>query len=142
MDMYHQHKSQTDEWLPFNMRVPDQVPASDADRRAWLGNTRKGESYATLYRDKLIELYNPMNGLKRVIIIPIVPSSNKKHHSERSNQYEKVFGFYRQIYSNPYCDLFYSRCTRLPASDKTVLCWLESCLLIFHGNTKRHRIVG
>jgi LmbE family N-acetylglucosaminyl deacetylase len=64
MDMYHQHKSQMYEWLPFNMGILDQVPASDADRRAWLGNTRKGESDATPYRDKLIKLYGQEKGSK------------------------------------------------------------------------------
>src|SRR5450759_2537743 len=44
MDMYHQHKSQMYEWLPFNMGILDQVPASDADRRKWLGETVKDES--------------------------------------------------------------------------------------------------
>jgi len=64
MDMYHQHKSQMYEWLPFNRGTLDQVPVSDSDRRAWLGETRKGESGATPYRDKLIELYGKEKGAK------------------------------------------------------------------------------
>jgi N-acetylglucosamine malate deacetylase 1 len=64
MDMYHQHKSQMYEWLPFNQGILDQVPASDADRRKWLGEKRKGDSDATLYRDKLIEIYGPEKGAK------------------------------------------------------------------------------
>jgi LmbE family N-acetylglucosaminyl deacetylase len=64
MDMYHQHKSQMYEWLPFNQGILDQVPASDADRRAWLGAWRKPGSDATPYRDKLIELYGQEKGSK------------------------------------------------------------------------------
>lgn len=64
MDMYHQHKSQMYEWLPFNRGNLDQVPATDADRRKWLGETRKGASDATPYRDKLIELYGKEKGEK------------------------------------------------------------------------------
>jgi LmbE family N-acetylglucosaminyl deacetylase len=64
MDMYHQHKSQMYEWLPFNRGELDKVPVSDTDRRAWLGETRKGGSNATPYRDKLIELYGSERGAK------------------------------------------------------------------------------
>jgi len=64
MDMYHQHKSQMYEWLPFNMGILDQVPASDADRRIWLGKTRKPASDATPYREKLIEEYGKERGSK------------------------------------------------------------------------------
>ncbi len=64
MDMYHQHKSQMYEWLPFNQGVLDQVPASDADRRIWLGKTRKQSSDASPYREKLIEIYGKERGEK------------------------------------------------------------------------------
>jgi N-acetylglucosamine malate deacetylase 1 len=57
IDMYHQHKSQVYEWLPFNRGGLDQVPATDSERREWLGKTRKTGSIATPYRDKLIEQY-------------------------------------------------------------------------------------
>jgi N-acetylglucosamine malate deacetylase 1 len=62
MDMYHQHKSQMYEWLPYNRGNLDEVPASDADRRKWLGETRKGGSDATPYRSKLIEIYGMERG--------------------------------------------------------------------------------
>ena len=62
IDMYHQHKCQMYEWLPFNRGVLDQVPATDAERREWLGKTRKGGSDATPYRDKLIEQNGKENG--------------------------------------------------------------------------------
>jgi N-acetylglucosamine malate deacetylase 1 len=64
MDMFHQHTSQMYEWLPFNQGILDQVPASDADRRIWLGKTRKGEYDATPYRDILVKLYGPEKGAK------------------------------------------------------------------------------
>ncbi len=64
MDMYHQHKSQMYEWLPYNQGRLDQVPATDAERREWLGKTRKGGSDATPYRDKLIEEYGRDKGSK------------------------------------------------------------------------------
>jgi LmbE family N-acetylglucosaminyl deacetylase len=64
MDMYHQHKSQMYEWLPFNQGILDQVPASDADRRVWLGKMRKNEEYANKYRDTLIEIYGKEKGSK------------------------------------------------------------------------------
>ena len=64
IDMYHQHKSQMYEWLPFNQGILDQVPSSDADRRIWLGKTRKPEFDASRYRDKLIELYGKEKGSK------------------------------------------------------------------------------
>jgi LmbE family N-acetylglucosaminyl deacetylase len=62
MDMYHQHKSQMYEWLPYNRGSLSDVPVSDSDRRAWLGKTRKPGSDATPYREKLIELYGPERG--------------------------------------------------------------------------------
>lgn len=64
MDMYHQHKTQMYEWLPFNSGILDQVPISDSDRRIWLGETRKRRFEAAPYRDKLIELYGNERGNK------------------------------------------------------------------------------
>jgi LmbE family N-acetylglucosaminyl deacetylase len=64
MDMYHQHKSQMYEWLPFNKGNLNEVPESDSERRAWLGKMRKPGSDAARYRDKLIELYGKEKGSK------------------------------------------------------------------------------
>jgi len=64
MDMYDQHKSQMYEWLPYNRGTLNQVPASDADRRKWLGETRKPAFDANPYREKLIELYGTEKGSK------------------------------------------------------------------------------
>jgi len=62
MDMYHQHKSQMYEWLPFNRGALDKVPVTDSARREWLGVTRKGGSDASPYREKLTELYGKEKG--------------------------------------------------------------------------------
>jgi LmbE family N-acetylglucosaminyl deacetylase len=62
MDMYHQHTSQMYEWLPYNRGELDKVPASEKERRKWLGETRKRGSDATPYREKLIELYGKEKG--------------------------------------------------------------------------------
>jgi LmbE family N-acetylglucosaminyl deacetylase len=62
MDMYHQHKSQMYEWLPFNMGILDQVPAKEEERRAWMGEQRKTYSDAEPFRSKLIELYGVERG--------------------------------------------------------------------------------
>ena len=62
IDMYHEHKSQMYEWLPFNRGNLSSVPVSDADRRAWLGESRKRSSEANQNRDKLIELYGAEKG--------------------------------------------------------------------------------
>jgi LmbE family N-acetylglucosaminyl deacetylase len=64
LDMYHQHKSQMYEWLPFNRGNLNEVPATDAERRIWLGKTRIAGSDASPYRDKLIELYGQERGSK------------------------------------------------------------------------------
>jgi len=64
MDMYHQHTSQMYEWLPFNRGVLDQVPAGDAERRAWLGKMWKSSWDAEPFRAKLIELYGTDRGSK------------------------------------------------------------------------------
>ncbi len=64
LDMYHQHTSQMYEWLPFNRGELDKVPASDADRRKWLGQTRVIGSNAEPYRSKLIEQYGKEKGSK------------------------------------------------------------------------------
>ena len=64
LDMYHQHKSQMYEWLPFNRGELDKVPATDSDRRKWLGTTRVIGSNASPYREKLIEHYGKERGSK------------------------------------------------------------------------------
>ena len=62
IDMYHQHTSQMYEWLPYNRGGLDEVPATEAERRAWLGRTRKNSSNAEPYREKLIEIYGKEKG--------------------------------------------------------------------------------
>jgi len=62
IDMYHQHKSQVYEWLPFNRGNLDEVPKTDEERRQWLGKNWKSRSDAATYRDKLIERYGISRG--------------------------------------------------------------------------------
>lgn len=64
IDMYHQHTSQMYEWLPFNRGELDQVPKTEAERRAWLGKTRVVGSNAEPYRAKLIEMFGQEKGSK------------------------------------------------------------------------------
>jgi LmbE family N-acetylglucosaminyl deacetylase len=64
VDMYHCHKSQMYEWLPYNRGGLDEVPEGDAARRAWLAERMKAQWRRTAerFRDKLIELYGPEKG--------------------------------------------------------------------------------
>lgn len=62
IDMYHQHTSQMYEWLPYNRGGLAEVPATDAERRAWLGKTRTNASSAEPFREKLTEMYGPEKG--------------------------------------------------------------------------------
>jgi LmbE family N-acetylglucosaminyl deacetylase len=66
VDMYHCHKSQMYEWLPYNQGILDQVPASDAARRTWMAERQKRQWKATAdkFRAKLVELYGPDKGNK------------------------------------------------------------------------------
>jgi N-acetylglucosamine malate deacetylase 1 len=64
IDMYHQHTSQMYEWLPFNQGILDQVPKTDAERRAWLAKSRMMRSDAEPFRAKLIEQYGKEKGSK------------------------------------------------------------------------------
>lgn len=62
IDMYHQHTSQMYEWLPYNRGELDKVPATEQERREWLGRTRKGGSSADPYREILISQYGGEKG--------------------------------------------------------------------------------
>ena len=58
------HRSQFYEWLPYNMGVLDQVPATDAARRAWLGEFVRARlrQQADRFRAALIATYGPDRG--------------------------------------------------------------------------------
>lgn len=66
IDMYDCHVSQVYEWLPWNAGIIDQVPKGKAERREWMGNSRReeAESIANKYREKLISLYGIEKGSK------------------------------------------------------------------------------
>jgi LmbE family N-acetylglucosaminyl deacetylase len=62
--MLHCHASQFYEWLPYNAGYLDQVPAGDAERRAWLAERirRRLRPLADRYRDLVVETYGPERG--------------------------------------------------------------------------------
>ena len=62
--MLHRHVSQFYEWLPYNAGDPDQVPAGDDARRAWLaGRMRERlEPLADRYRDRVEQTYGAEHG--------------------------------------------------------------------------------
>jgi LmbE family N-acetylglucosaminyl deacetylase len=62
IDMYHQHTSQMYEWLPFNRGDLSKVPATDKERRAWLGKTWSNRSNAQPFREMLIQHYGQERG--------------------------------------------------------------------------------
>ena len=64
LDMLHCHASQMYEWLPYNRGQLDQVPAGDAERRAWMAEQRLTAFAATAdrHRDRLVELYGRERG--------------------------------------------------------------------------------
>jgi LmbE family N-acetylglucosaminyl deacetylase len=58
------HHSQFYEWLPYNLGVLDQVPATDAARRAWLAEQVRARlrQQAERFRAALIATYGPEHG--------------------------------------------------------------------------------
>lgn len=63
-DAVHQHTSQIYEWLAYNAGRLHEVPAGDAERRAWLNKTRLSRDLdsANRYRDLLHTFYGPEQG--------------------------------------------------------------------------------
>jgi LmbE family N-acetylglucosaminyl deacetylase len=64
IEMFHQHKSQVYDWLPWIGGYQDQVPEGEEARKQWLKEVR-GKKYiniANKYRDKLIEIYGEEKG--------------------------------------------------------------------------------
>ena len=64
IDALHCHTSQMYEWLPYNGGYLEQVPAGDAERRAWLGQLRefRFQRAADLYRETLVAAYGEERG--------------------------------------------------------------------------------
>jgi LmbE family N-acetylglucosaminyl deacetylase len=64
LDSLDAHTSQMYEWLAYNARRLEEVPADAAERREWLARTR-GPAFAAVadrYRDHLVRLYGPERG--------------------------------------------------------------------------------
>jgi len=64
IDMVHCHASQVYEWLPYSSGTLDQVPESDADRRAWLAQQVQARfgAVADDAREVLKKLYGEERG--------------------------------------------------------------------------------
>jgi len=92
IDMYHQHTSQMYEWLPFNRGELDQVPATEKDRRIWLGKIWGSRSNAEPFRDKLIEHYGKEKGSKIKFCEPFQDSGYGTRLTEKNIKY--YFPFY------------------------------------------------
>jgi LmbE family N-acetylglucosaminyl deacetylase len=92
IDMYHQHTSQMYEWLPFNRGALDQVPATEKERRAWLGKTWQSRSNAEPFRDKLIEHYGQEKGSKIKFCEPFQDSEYGTRLTKENIRY--YFPFY------------------------------------------------
>jgi N-acetylglucosamine malate deacetylase 1 len=62
--MLHCHQSQFYEWLPYNEGVLDQVPATEAARRAWLMTQTRARlrARADRYRELVVKTYGPARG--------------------------------------------------------------------------------
>jgi LmbE family N-acetylglucosaminyl deacetylase len=62
--MLHCHVSQFYEWLPFNAGYLDQVPAGEAERRAWLVERigRRLRPLADRYRERVVATYGAEHG--------------------------------------------------------------------------------
>ena len=64
MEMAHRHTSQVYEWLPYNKGDPDEVPATDAERKKWLfqGRMPRYRAIADRFRQALVERYGEERG--------------------------------------------------------------------------------
>lgn len=64
IEMLHCHASQFYEWLPYNAGHPNEVPAGDEARRAWLGERirRRIRLLADRYRDAVVRTYGAERG--------------------------------------------------------------------------------
>jgi LmbE family N-acetylglucosaminyl deacetylase len=67
IDMLHRHASQFYEWLPYNFGIPSgDVPASEGERRAWLGERirRRIRPLADRCREQLVATYGAEVGAR------------------------------------------------------------------------------
>jgi LmbE family N-acetylglucosaminyl deacetylase len=64
ISMLHCHASQFYEWLPYNGGYLDQVPTTEAERRAWLDGRmrRRIRPLANRFRDRVVQTYGSVKG--------------------------------------------------------------------------------
>ncbi|MFP4622525.1 MAG: PIG-L deacetylase family protein [Bacteroidales bacterium] len=64
IEMWHQHKSQMYDWLPWIGDYTDEVPEGEEARKQWLREKRseKFKNIANNYRDILVEIYGEEKG--------------------------------------------------------------------------------
>lgn len=64
VDMLHCHRSQFYDWLAYNHRYADQLPAEEPARREWLGRwyRQRIAPLAETHREKIIALYGEERG--------------------------------------------------------------------------------
>jgi LmbE family N-acetylglucosaminyl deacetylase len=92
IDMYHQHTSQMYEWLPFNRGELEKVPATEKDRRLWLGKIWGSRSNAEPFRNELIKHYGKEKGSKIKFCEPFQDSGYGTRLTEKNIKY--YFPFY------------------------------------------------
>jgi N-acetylglucosamine malate deacetylase 1 len=92
IDMYHQHTSQMYEWLPFNRGELNQVPATEKERRAWLGKIWGSRSNAAPFRNELIKHYGKEKGSKIKYCEPFQDSGYGTRLTEKNIKF--YFPFY------------------------------------------------
>src|SRR6516162_8235526 len=66
VEMLHCHASQFYEWLPYNQGITQAVPATDGERKTWLGNQVEDRlrKRARRYRKLLVKQYGKKRGGK------------------------------------------------------------------------------
>jgi LmbE family N-acetylglucosaminyl deacetylase len=92
IEMLHCHQSQFYEWLPCNAGLLDQVPAGEAERRAWLAErmSRRIGTLTDRHRDLVKSAYGPDRGSQ---IRYIEAFEVSEYGAPLDDQTRRLFGF-------------------------------------------------